>query len=393
MPRRALTAASVERLKPPAKGQVEHFDKGFPGLALRVSYGGGKSWAFFYRIGGRLRRMSLGTFPAVSLAEAREAWREARQDVQLGRDPSLGRKGEKGATDFKTVAEDWLRRDQGKNRSLHLVTRALERDVIPLWGQRSIADLARRDILDLIDGIVDRGSPIMARRVHAYLHRLFRWSVGRGIIAVNPMTDLPKPGSETRRDRVLTDKELVAVWRGAEQLGWPYGPRIQLLILTGARREEISALRWSELKLERAQIELKGDRTKGGEGHFIPLSPAALAVFANVPRIAGSDLVFTLGGSKTVKSWTRAKAQLDALVPIEPWRIHDLRRTVATGLQKLGLSLQVVEAILGHISGSRSGVVGIYQRHNYADEKRGAIRAWGQYVMALVEDRPMGWAP
>ncbi len=152
-------------------------------------------------------------------------------------------------------------------------------------------------------------------------------------------------------------------------------------------------MRWSELNLERAQIELKGDRTKSGEGNFIPLSPAALAVFANVPRIAGSDLVFTLGGSKTVKSWTRAKAQLDALVPIEPWRIHDLRRTVATGLQKLGLSLQVVEAILGHLSGLRSGVVGIYQRHNYADEKRGALRAWGQYVIALVEDRPMDWAP
>ena len=157
----------------------------------------------------------------------------------------------------------------------HLVTRALERDVLPLWGQRNIADLGRRDILDLIDGIVDRGSPIMARRVHAYLHRLFRWSVGRGILAVNPMTDLPKPGSENRRDQVLSDKELVAVWRGAEQLGWPYGPRIQLLILTGARCEEISALRWSEVDLELAQIALKGDRTKSGEGHFIPLSPPA----------------------------------------------------------------------------------------------------------------------
>jgi hypothetical protein len=132
--RRALTAASVERLKPSAKGQIEHFDKGFPGLALRVSYGGGKSWIFFYRIGGRLRRMTLGTYPALSLAEAREDWRDARTEAQRGRDPAMARKSEKGATASPLVVEEWLRRDQAENRTAAEVKRMFERYVLPAWG-------------------------------------------------------------------------------------------------------------------------------------------------------------------------------------------------------------------------------------------------------------------
>jgi hypothetical protein len=276
LPRRSLTAASVERIKPPAKGQqVEHFDKGYPGLALRVSYGGGKSWSFFYRISGKLRRMTLGAYPALGLAGAREAWREARHAVQLGRDPAVVRKHKKGATDFKNVSDEWLQRDQAKNRTAASVRRALDQNVLPLWGERYIADIGRRDVLDLLDGIVDRGSPIMANRVHAHLHRLFKWSMGRDIIASNPMAGVPKPASETRRDRVLTDEELVAVWRGTGQEGWPFGTGIRMLMLTGARREEIGALRWSEI--DHDLITLKGARTKSKEPHLIPLSAAAVA--------------------------------------------------------------------------------------------------------------------
>jgi hypothetical protein len=153
----------VDRTKPPQKGQVDHFDKGFPGLALRVSYGGGKSWVFFYRIGGKLRRMTLGTYPALSLAEARDAWREARRDTAAGRDPAQARKRDKPANDFETVAREWLRRDQSKNKSRDEVKRVLERELIPAWRYRAVADLGRRDILDLIDAIADRGAPTMAR--------------------------------------------------------------------------------------------------------------------------------------------------------------------------------------------------------------------------------------
>ncbi len=294
--------------------------------------------------------------------------------VQAGQDPA--RVAAAGATDFRGVAMEWLRRDQSVNRTHDIVKRALEREVFDRWGHLNIADIKRRDVLDLIDGIADRGSLIGARRMHSHLHRLFRWSVGRGIIDISPMQDLPKPGSETSRDRVLTDDELAQVWRASDQLG-EYGTAIKLLVLTGARRTEISELRWDEIV--GTDILLEGSRTKTKEARTIPLSTAALAVLNHVQQ--RSPRVFASG----LPDWSHAKAKIDELVKIPEWRTHDIRRTTATGLQKLGVALQVTEAILGHKSGSRSGVIGVYQRHNYAPEKRTALEAWGAHVMGLVE--------
>jgi integrase len=223
----------------------------------------------------------------------------------------------------------------------------------------------------------------MARRVQAYIHRFFRWCVGRGIIETNPATDLPKPGMARQRDRVLCDKELAAVWHGAETMGWPHGAAVLLLILTGARLQEIGQLRWSEITHD--AITLEGDRTKNAQPHAIPLSAAAQAVLAKAPRIDNSEFVFTMSGKRAISGWSVAKIRLDGLASIAPWVIHDLRRTVATGLQKLGVGLQVVESILGHVGGSRAGVVGIYQRHTYDAEKRAALEAWGAHVTALVQ--------
>ncbi len=218
-----------------------------------------------------------------------------------------------------------------------------------------------------------------------YVHRLFKWAVGRGIIDANPASDLPKPGSETKRSRVLSDDELAAVWAAAEKMGWPFGYAIRLLILTGARREEITALKWSEITGD--IIALGSARTKNAEPHTIPLSLPATSLLQRVPCIAGSSLVFTTNGNSSVSGWSRAKHNLDELSKVKDWRIHDLRRTVATGLQKLGVNLQTIEAVLGHTSGSRSGVVGVYQRHSFDAEKRAALDAWGAHVASLVELR------
>jgi integrase len=388
MPKTALTDASVKRLKPPKSGQQDIFDRGYPGLCLRVSYGGGKSWTFFYRHGidpktgkARLRRMRLGIYPAMSLASAREAWRAARNEVLLGRDPS--QRIETGATDFAGVFYEWLKRDQAKNRSHDEVKRMIETNALPAWGHRRIADIGRRDVLDVIDAVVDRGSPITACRVHAHLRRLFRWSVGRGIIASNPMADMPRPASVPKRERVLSDHELAAVWRASEQLSGPFKSALRLLILTGARREEIGQLRWSEI--DGSEVTLSGARTKNSSPHHIPLSKPAMEIIKREPRIAGNPFVFGSNSTKHVRGWSHAKRRLDHVLDIAPWRIHDLRRTTATGLQKLKTPLQVTEAILGHTGGSRAGVIGIYQRHDYADEKRAALEAWGAHVMALVQ--------
>jgi integrase len=380
---RRMTDAAVKRLKPPATGQVDYFDSNFPGLVLRVSCGGRKAWNYLYRLGGKPRRMTLDMYPAMGVAEAHDAWRAARDSVRTGRDPGRPQ----AATDFAGVFAEWMERDQAKHRSARDVRARMEREVVPVWGHRKITDIDRRDILDAIDRVADRGHTTSALRLYAHLHRMFQWALGRGIVEKNPVTALPKPAEETKRDRVLSDQELVAVWNAAEKIGYPFGPASQLLILTGARRQEIGALRWSEI--EDGVIHLSGARTKNGEPHLIPLSIFARSILAAALR--KGDFVFTIAGETPIRNWSRAKADLDDFAAItEPFVVHDFRRTIAIGLQKLGTPLQVTEAILGHTSGSRGGIVGIYQRHDYANEKRTALEAWGAHVMALVEGQKPG---
>ena len=398
MARRHLTAAAVSRICPPTAGQVDHFDSGYPGLALRVSYGGSRTWVYFYRWQGRQKRLTLGPWPALELAQARDSWREARKRLAAGQEP-VAAPAVVAADNFASVVAEWLKRDQAGNRSRGEVERILRREALPAWGHLRIADISRRQMLDLIDSIADRGAVTLARRAHAHLHRLFRWSVGRGIIAANPMTDLPKPGEEVRRKRVLTDDELRLAWKAADQIGWPMGSAIQLLILTAARREEIGALQWREMDMTRNEIRLAGERTKNKEPHTIPLSLAAQKLIDGLPRVAGSLFVFTTTGTTPVSGWSRAKSNLDQVmlksaqeyggedadsIHRNPWRIHDLRRTIATGMERLGIRLQVVEAFLGHVAGSRAGVVGIYQQHTYDDEKRKAAEKWAEHVTSLV---------
>jgi len=399
MVKKALTDAVVKRLKPPPKppaeakagtGQMDVFDQGYPGLSLRISYGGRKAWTYHYRTSGKLKRITLGNYPATSLAEARETWRKAKEARDAGKDPATERKRETGATDFESVLAEWLKRDQGGNRSKDDVKRIIDKDATPSWKGRHVPNIGRRDVLDVIDAVVDRGAPVMARRLHAHLHRFFRWCVGRGIIAANPMADMPKPGSESKRDRVLSDAELKAVWNEAAKIGWPFGHAVQFLILTGARRSEIGELRWSEIDGD--HIQLSGQRTKNGQPHTIPLSKPGLGIFDELPKVESEQkndgYVFTTNGKTPISGWTKAKRQLPSLN--EPWTIHDLRRTVATGLQRLGVSLTVIEAVLGHVSGSRAGVVGIYQRHSFDKEKVAALEAWGAHVVSLVEGKKPG---
>jgi len=410
-----LTAAAVERIKPLLTGRVEYFDATVPALGLRVSARGVKSWIYFGRVAGKQRRVTLGRWPSMTLADARKAAGGAAEAMREGHDLTAEKRAaaaQQAKPDrdlVENVIADWLERDQAKNRSAAESARIMNKEVLPFWRGRHIWEITRRDAIEIIDRVVDRGSPTMARRLHAYLHRLFRWARGRGIVEANPMADLPKPGKETKRTRVLDDNELRVVWKAAEAIGWPFGPLVRLLVLTGARRGEIGEARWREVDIDGAAIRLEGGRTKNGEPHTIPLSMPALAIIGALPRIASgedaaSDYVFTVTGKSPVSGWGRAKAILDAKVdalrieaaggsaetvaPMPGWRFHDIRRTVATGLQRLGHRLEVIEAVLGHIGGSRSGIVGVYQRYGFDDEARAALEAWGAHVAQLTGGTP-----
>jgi integrase len=299
----------------------------------------------------------------------------------MGQDPA--QRTAKGGDTVAIVIEEWLKRDKRKAKasSLYQTRSAMNRDVLPVWNGRLINTVSKRDVIELLDSIIDRGAPGKARSVHAHLHRFFKWAVGREIIPASPMDGLECPVAANRRDRVLSDDELARVWHSADD--GPFGDILKLLILTGARREEITQLRWAEIVGD--TISLPGERTKTGEARLIPLSQPAMALLNNAPR-NGCDVVFTADGKKPVNGWSRAKRRLDVATKINlPWVIHDIRRTVATGCQKLGINLQTVEAILGHTGGSRGGIVKVNQVHDYAAEKRAALEAWGDNVMALVE--------
>jgi integrase len=403
LPKSHLTAAAVARIKPPRTGQVDHFDAGYPGLALRVSYGGTRAWVWFYRQDGKLRRLTLGTLPKLGLAEARDAWRLAREQLSKGMEPTpiaLAAPAD-DAKSVRKVVEEWLRRDQRTNRksgrparAFAEVERIMNREVLPVWGNRRITEITPQDVEHLIGAIVERGAVTMACRVHARLHRLFRWAAQppRRLIDASPMQDMPRPRAEIKRKRVLRDVELGAMWHAASQIGWPMGSAIQLLVLTLARRDEIGALRWTEIDRRCHEILLKGDlgRTKNGEDHIIPLSSMARELIDSLPWLGGSPFVFSTTGTTPISGWSKVKVRIDTIMQdelgtaFEPWRFHDLRRTGATGLERLRVPLPVTEALLGHTAGSKGGIAGVYQLHAYAEEKREAIEKWAQHVASLL---------
>ena len=387
----SLTKRTIE-----AAGPGRHYDDKLTGFGLYVGSSGARSYFLEYRPGrGRgvaKRRISIGAHGAPWTPHtARDKALELLATVKAGRDPLAEREASAGvrARTVAAVVEEWLARDQAGNRSRDEVERVMRHDVLPEWDGRPLADIRKADVLALVESIADRGAPIMANRTLAHVKRLFRWAAGRNLIEADPAAHVEKPASETRRDRVLSDAELAAIWRACDELGFPFGPAVQMLALTGARREEVLALRWSEVDFDRSSIRLAAGRVKSGQARIISLAPTAEDILRALPRLNEGDCVFSLDGRRPFANVGRAKTRLDRVIagasgdPLGPWRLHDLRRTVATGLQRLGVRLEATETVLGHVSGSRAGVVGIYQRHHFQDEARTALLAWAQHVTQL----------
>lgn len=413
-PRRGgLTAAAVERIKPPAAGQIDHFDKGYPGLALRVSYGGRKAWTYFYRLHGKQRRHTLGTFPAMTLGKAREEWRAARESVAKGLDPAAGKAAAKrqGPDTVRDVGEQFIEKwHRPRNRTAGEIARMFEIYLYPEIGDRDIRTITRRDILDLLDKAAERGAGVRVNRVLSATHRMFGWAVERDIIDASPVTGIRAPVGEKARDRVLADDEIRAFWKACVELGDPFGPMFRLLLLTGQRRDEVACATWAEVDLREKVWRLPGNRTKNGRAHDVPLSTQVVALIEALPSKDESDLLFPArfarikGDEATERSasgFTRAKRRLDTHmlavlraaaiksdadpdeVKLPAWRLHDLRRTAASGMARLGVAVHVVEKLLNHVSGTFGGIVGIYQRHDFAEEKRTAAQAWADQIDRL----------
>jgi integrase len=381
-----LTATYVEKMKPPVS-RIEVPDAVLPGFYLVLQPSGHKSYAIRYRHAGRTRKLTLGTTAVLPLALARERGREALQAVAAGRDPAIERKEARaGHHDLvRHVAAQFVERHVRKLRpeSVASAERMVNSYIVPAIGNRRIQAVTRRDIVELLDGILDAGKPVTANRALAVANKLFNWAVERSIIETSPCIGVKRPAVEQSRDRVLSDDELAIVWQAAELLEHPAGAFVKLLALLGQRRNEIAGMRWSEIT--GPLWTLPAQRTKNKRVHEVPLPQAAQAILASIPRIAGSDFVLTVSGAVPFAGFAPAKERLDELAPIaERWTFHDLRRTLASGMARLGRPIHVIEAVLNHKSGTVSGITAVYQRHTFSDEKRAALEVWAQHVLTLA---------
>ena len=431
-----LTAAAIERLRP-GKERVEIPDGGCPGLYLIIQPSSVKSFAMrFRRPGGRTAKLTLGKVnltnkeigdePVIgaplTLSAARKLAAQIHHDRARGKDVIAARHREKleratlGERTFAQAAVDftdqylrrrtrgWLARARllgvrpGEDGGLEILPKGLS----DRWRDRPLGEISGDDIHAIVDEARERGVPGLERRrlrrpasakgpseaqaraMHSALSKMFAWLVGRRRIATSPVVGVAKPSILQSRDRVLTGDELVKFWRAASAERTEFAAVLKLLLLTGQRLGEVRGMRRAELAGDLWTI--PGERTKNRRVHVVALPPMAREIVASVDGTAG-EVIFTTDGSHPVAIGSKIKRRLDAGMAIAPWRLHDLRRTCATGMAEIGVAPHIVEAVLNHVSGAKAGVAGTYNRAQYAKEKKVALERWAAHVDGLVSGR------
>jgi integrase len=408
MPKKHLTAAAVERLRSPEAGQIEYFDTHLPAFGLRISYSGTKAWFVMTRVDGKLIRVTLGRYPTLSLAEARDAARQAIEQAKAGNDPrevhaeARRQKEQERRTTFGGIAELFIQRHVVRNlrpNTAREYRRILQGPDTQDWQPRPISSITKADVVDLLHRIEARGSPAAANRALAYLSKFFNWCLEQDHLTASPTIRVRALTSTRSRERVLSPEELAWIWKGLD--GWTstFAALFTILLLTGQRRAEVGGMRWHELRdvgTGRAVWELPASRTKNRQAHLVPLAPEVQVILAGLSQTG--PLVFTSRSSTSISGFSKAKATLDeritalrrqaGLAPLPAWTLHDLRQTMVTMMnERLGIAPHIVEAVVNHTSGpSKRGVAGVYNRAIYLDERRRALEAWAKYVIGRSND-------
>jgi integrase len=375
---KALTNIAIANVKP-ADSRREIPDGGCRGLYFIVQPTGRKAWAVRYRFEGKTRKMTLDS--KLTLAEARRTATAALADVERGVDPGaekiqLEAKRE-GDTVGRLAAEYIQRHVTRKTRpsTARATVGIFDRTILPAWRDRSVHDVRRRDVIEMVERVAD-DRPFMANRTKSALSKFFNWLASRDVIESSPCVGVGHPTKSRPRDRALSDDEAKRLLRACDALPAPFGDVYRLLLLTGARCHEVAQMRWREVDGD--QWMLPAERSKNHEKHLFPLSRQARAIIERQPRIVRSEYVF--GAHRS--GWSHMKKRLDAAMRTnEPWQNRDLRRTVATGMQKLRIDARVIESALGH---KPRGIVGVYQVHDWADEKADAYQRWADHVDELM---------
>ena len=391
-----LTDAKLQGLKSPATGQMELSDSDVPGLRIRIGKSGAKTFILRKRSAGKIRNITVGRYgPRFGLAEARRKARALVSDLEAGNaPPTPQRRSQATSGTIRALLPAYLA-SKAHLRSHGEVTRILERYVLPVLGDRFADTVTRGEVTELVDSIAAT-APVQGRAVHAQLSAFYTWALPRlDKLAGNPCRDAGRPGKPTPRDRVLSDEELRALWFAADEAGHPWGPAVKLLMLTGARRSEVFEADRAEFDLKAKEWIVPAARAKNGALHIVPLSDVTVKLLKAIPKVEDSAKLFPARGnldngpSGITKAQLRLRKAVDRALEREEserWTLHDIRRTVATGLQRLGIRFEVTEAVLNHVSGARGGIAGVYQRHDWKAEKRAALDAWASELDRIVRD-------
>jgi integrase len=273
-----------------------------------------------------------------------------------------------------------------KTRGWPETQRLLKREFVSVWADWPIADVSRTDVLKVLNAIVARGSPSAANHALAAIRKMFNWAIEQGYIDRSPCLGINAPSRINSRDRVLSDSELAKVWAAAEAMGYPYGRIVQLLILTGQRRGEVTGMRWSELDLRAAHWSIPAQRTKAGRSHQLPLNARAVQLLRALPRVHDERVFPARGKDNSASGFSKWKRTLDELAEVDDWRVHDLRRTVASGMAQLKVAPHVIERVLNHTTGTLGGVAGIYNRFGYLPEMKDALGNWESHLNRIATD-------
>jgi integrase len=380
-----LTNASVKALKLGNRPEKTFFDDDLPGFGVRVRAGGSRTFVVQYKFGLRHRRLTLGTVSALDLSKARATAKDVLAAVRLGRDPAGERleAREQAAETFGVLLPRYLARQRAKlkPRSYVETERHLLIKAKPLHPH-PVKKIDRRAIATRLSAVAESSGPSAANQLRAALSAYFTWLAREGLIEVNVVANTNRAPQNGARSRVLCDAELHDIWHAVGDDR--YGAIVKLLTLTGARRDEIASLTWSEIDFDAALIVLPPERTKNRRTHEIPLAPAALEILQAQPRRL-RDFVFGHVGQGGYQGWSKSKAELDDRLSLPDWRLHDLRRTVSTVMHdRLAVAPHIVEAVLGHVSGHRAGVAGHYNYARYLQAKREALTQWADHLAGVV---------
>ena len=382
----ALSDRTIRNTKP--KSSVYRIrdvsgDPELKGLGITIAPAGSKTFFLSYSspTRGIRRQLNLGRYPATSLQEARQKARATRAAIAMGKDPA------DELSDLPTVTlgeglDLYARAKLNHQRTGKSTERDLRRDFGPLL-RLSAATITSAMVAKIIDD-KSRTAPIMANRLYGYARPWFRWLAARGHINDNPMDGIEKPAQEKARERVLTDEEVAAIWTATNDLGYPFGPLVKLLLLTGVRREEMAGMRRDEIDFDQNLWAVPAERSKTSVAIRIPLSAMATDVLHTLP-VTDGPFLFTTTGTTSVSGFSRMKRKLDRMSGVSDWRLHDFRRSMVTAMADLGIDATTADRCLNHTgAATMSTVQRVYQRSDLLDQRRHAMEAWGRRLEEIL---------